>query len=229
MTASGALSGGPIYTLPVRVALQTSSEQITVDISKAGFEFNPPGQYATVYWVSTGYTYAQSVQIGVGNGTGTGSATPAPHYDANGRGRWYVNSSWAGDAQQSSVPTRAQLTAAEWLVVEYNTPPPAGTRFIYSLDWTSSYGHSYATANTLSSTYPERVVVVVADGTQTQLVFHLGAAGNAGAPAKGTQTAATTWSTTSTTHAMTINISPNWTAAARIPTRVYLANSRTGN
>jgi hypothetical protein len=226
---NGALTNvGAEYTLPVTT---NQTGMVNLEISKAGYEFTPDKVSVDVYYVSTGYTYpvARELYIGVSRNdysTTNLTVTAQPLAAATGRIYWYVNS-WNGngnriDPNDPNAPTRTALNAAQFLVVEYATAPPAGRTLILSLDAQGSWAHSFAQANALAAV---NKVVVTTDGVSKQYVFDLRAPySKAATTALGPPETVTA---TGTTYGMTINPSTTWTDNAA--TRAWLANSRTGS
>ena len=160
-----------------------------------------------------GYVYPVAVELPMGLSTQS-TGTPAAFNEASGRIRWYRNT-WYGDAQVTTAFTRAHKTAANYLVVEYSVPPPAGNHLVLSSAFfDGAWGHTYAQAMALPE---EHRVVVVADGVSTQYVLDLGAPYT-----KATQTAANTFSATASNFAMTVNTQNSFGPA----TRAYFANTR---
>ncbi|MCL2426731.1 MAG: hypothetical protein FWD05_10400, partial [Oscillospiraceae bacterium] len=165
--------------------------------------------------VIDGYRYPVSIELPLGVSTTATGVTPIAHAAASGNIHWYVNQWWMQNAQHSPIPTRPQINAANFLVVEYPTPPAAGTQLVLSLSATGGWNHTHAQAMALPA---EHRVVVVADGETTQFVFDLRAPFT-----KAVQTGANAFNPNATEFGMTVNTQ----GAAHGPaTRAYFANNR---
>jgi len=167
-----------------------------------------------------GWEYPVAVELPLGISTGGTHATPIAHAQPGGRLRWYVNEWWQGDNQYSAVPTRTQINAANFLVVEYSHAPPAGNQLVLHLN-SSAWNATFAQAMALPE---QHRVVVTADGTSTRFVFDLRAPYS-----KATQTGANAFDDERGDFSLIINTQNNFgpDPGTAVATRAFLANTRT--